>query len=106
MTTTAPQPGLIRSLTPLLGLIALLALNVYLFGDSALGGPHQTALLASAGLATVLAISGGVTWRTIQERLVASISIAIPAILINTPGTSDAAATALDGYPLSGGRQT
>ena len=26
---------------------------------------------------------------------------AIPAILINTPGTSDAAATALDGYPLS-----
>lgn len=77
-----PRPGLAASLAPLLTLIVLLALNVYLFGDDALSGPHQIALLVSGGLTAALAARNGVGWSDIQQRIVASIGIAVPAILI------------------------
>ena len=86
LTSDAPvgafRPGLAASVAPLLTLIALLALNVYLFGDDALSGPHQIALLVSAGLTAALAVRTGVGWSDIQHRIVASIGIAVPAILI------------------------
>lgn len=85
MTAPAPavaRPGLIASLTPLAVLVGLLALNVRLFGDAALSGPHQMALLLCSGLTTALALQGGVRWHDIQHHIASSIGIAVPAILI------------------------
>jgi NhaC family Na+:H+ antiporter len=76
------QPGLLISATPLAVLVCLLAFNVYLFGDNALGGAHQLALLLTAGLTASLALTRGAAWQDLQTGMANSIRVAIPAILI------------------------
>jgi len=79
---TKEEPGLGISLLPIVGLIALLAFNVYLFGDNALSGPHQIALLSAAAVTVGLSLTRGGTWLDMQRHIVHGISIAIPAVLI------------------------
>lgn len=67
---------------PLVLLITLLALNVYIFGDNALGGANQMALLSVAVVAGLMAWRMGHTWQGLQKGVVNSISLALPAILI------------------------
>ena len=75
-------PGLLISILPLAVLVSLLAFNVYLFGDNALGGAHQVALLLTAGLTAALALARGAAWQDLQTAMASSIRVAIPAILI------------------------
>lgn len=75
-------PGLLQSLIPILCLIALLALNVALFGDEALSGANQIVLLFSATIAALIAVNLGHDWKEIRKSIVKSIGSAMPSILI------------------------
>lgn len=75
-------PGLIQSLIPIIFLIALLALNVALFGDDTLSGANQIVLLLSASVASIIAISLGHGWISIRKSIVKSIGSAMPSMLI------------------------
>ncbi len=76
------EPGLWISVFPLVVLIAMLGFNVYLYGDGALGGAHQMALLLAAGLTVALSLWRGAQWSDIQHHIVQGIAVAIPALLI------------------------
>ncbi|MEA1878291.1 MAG: Na+/H+ antiporter NhaC [Bacteroidota bacterium] len=76
------KPGLFQSLIPIVFLIALLGLNVVLFGDDTLGGPNQIVLLLSAGVAAIIAVRHGYNWESLLKGIVKSISSAMPSILI------------------------
>ena len=75
-------PSFLASLTPVLFMIALLASSVILFGEDASYGPNQVALMLSAGLAGIIGIRHGYQWDDIEDGIVASISVAMPAALI------------------------
>ena len=76
------EPGLLQSLIPIVILIALLALNVILFGDDTLSGANQIVLIFAATIAALFAISNGHKWMDLREGIVKSIGSAMPSILI------------------------
>lgn len=80
--THVKQPSLFQSLIPLLFLVGLLGINVAFFGDNALGGANQIALLLSAGVAAIVAMLNDAKWDTLFDGAVASISSALPALII------------------------
>jgi len=82
MTDKQLKPSLIQALIPILFLISLLGLNVYLFGDGALDGSNQIALILAAGVAAIVALKVGFKWETMLDGIVSSISSAMSSILI------------------------
>ncbi|KAF0093724.1 MAG: Na+:H+ antiporter NhaC family [Puniceicoccaceae bacterium 5H] len=70
-------PPLPIALIPVVALIALLSVNVIVFG----GDPHIPLLLASV-VAASTALLLGYKWTTLEERLVESVMVAIKPILI------------------------
>lgn len=76
------EPSFFLALFPILFLVALLSINVYLFGDNALGGANQMALLFAAAVAALVGIRLGYSWNDLQTGIVTSIKSALPAILI------------------------
>lgn len=77
------KPNLFQSILPILVLVGLLILNVLkVFGDNALGGANQLALLLSTAVAVILAMSIGYKWEFIQQGIVKSIKSALPALII------------------------
>ena len=76
------KPTIIQALIPLLLLIALLSLNVYYFGDDALFGPNQLALLLAAATGGIIAAKLGYNWYTVRAQIVKSISSAMPSMII------------------------
>ncbi|MCO6500719.1 MAG: sodium:proton antiporter, partial [Vicingus serpentipes] len=81
--STIKKPSLIQSLIPIIVLVFLLAINVLVvFGDNALSGSNQIALLFSAAVAAVVAGVNGHNWKDILREITSSISAALPAILI------------------------
>ena len=79
---TSKTPSMIAALTPIVVLVVLLALNVVFYGDNALSGANQMALLLSAAVASVIGMSLGFDWEHLQKGIVKSIKSALPAILI------------------------
>lgn len=75
-------PPLWASLIPLVALVGLLVLNVLLYGDGSLGGANQMALLCAAAVATAVSLMHGGNWERLFEGAVASISSALPALII------------------------
>jgi NhaC family Na+:H+ antiporter len=69
-------------LTPIVFLIGLLSLNVFLYGDNALGGANQLALLLAASLAAIIGTRKGFKWKDILNGVSKSISSTTPAIII------------------------
>ncbi|MBI4472745.1 MAG: Na+/H+ antiporter NhaC [Acidobacteria bacterium] len=83
MTEHQPRdPTLIESLIPIFVLIFLLSSSVYLFGDGSSGGPNQIALIMSAGIAAVMGIRAGYSWRDLEAAIVHGISLSMGATLI------------------------
>lgn len=85
MTTkkTEQRPvSLIAALIPIMFLIGLLSVNVFLYGDAAISGSNQIALLLSAAVASMVGLFYGFTWEDLQRGMVKSIKSALPAILI------------------------
>jgi len=76
------QQSFVNALTPIIFLIGLLSLNVFLYGDNALGGANQLALLLSASLAAIIGVRDGFKWKEILNGVSKSISSTTPAILI------------------------
>jgi NhaC family Na+:H+ antiporter len=74
--------SLIDSIIPIAILIALLALNVFLYGDGSLDGANQLALLLGAGVATVIGLKNKIEWSHIIKGISKSISATTPAIII------------------------
>lgn len=72
----------IAAFAPILVLIALLVINVLLFGDNTLGGANQIGLLLAAGVAAIIAMRHGHSWQSLFDGAVNSIASALPALLI------------------------
>jgi len=71
-----------EALIPIILLILLLSINVIVFGDGAIEGANQFALLIAAAIGGIIALQHGKTWDDIQKGFVASIGTAMPSILI------------------------
>jgi NhaC family Na+:H+ antiporter len=82
MDTKLRKPHLWEAILPILFLIAILATNVWIFGDGSLDGSNQLALLFSAAVAGIIGLRLGYTWEHMQEGIVQSISSALSAIII------------------------
>ena len=78
----AKKPGLLLALLPVLFLIAALAVNVRIFGDSSLDGSNQLILLAAAGVTAGLAALTGVKAQTLWDGIQHNIQDSSKAILI------------------------
>ena len=76
------KPTIIQALVPVLFLIVLLTLNVYLFGDDALSGANQIALLLAAAVGGVIAVFLGHNWYDVRRQIVKSIGSAMPSMII------------------------
>jgi NhaC family Na+:H+ antiporter len=75
-------PTLFEAFIPVLFLIALLSINVGIFGDAALDGSNQIVLILSAAVASIVAARLGYKWDEIQDGIVKSISSAMTSLLI------------------------
>src|SRR5690606_15624975 len=76
------EPSLVEALIPIVVLIALLTINVVVYGADAIGGPNQIALLLSAAVAGIISYRLGYKWSAIEQSIVKSISSAMAAMLI------------------------
>lgn len=76
------EPTLAQALLPIVFLMGLLASSVALFGDGSSGGPNQIALILSAGVAMLVGLRNGYTFRELERGIVKGISLAMGAILI------------------------
>jgi Na+:H+ antiporter, NhaC family len=82
MTENIKKPTLFQSLIPIVILIFLLSINVVFYGDNTLGGSNQLTLLFSATFAAIIAYAIGITWETMFNGVINSISSALPALII------------------------
>ncbi len=76
------QPTLGQALLPVGVLVVLLASSVYLYGDGSSSGPNQIALILAGGVAILVGLVNGYTWRVMEQGIVNGISLAMGAILI------------------------
>ncbi len=70
------------ALLPLLLLITMLAGSVSMFGDNSSYGPNQIALMLAAGVAAVVGLYLGDTWKELETSMVKGITLALRACLI------------------------
>ncbi len=82
MTYKYTKPTLIEALIPIIFLIIALFVNVRIYGDASLDGSNQIILMLSAGIASIVAIRLGYSWKEIRSGMVKSISSAMASIII------------------------
>ncbi len=82
MTYKYTKPTLLQALIPIIFLIIALFINVRIFGDASLDGSNQIILMFSAGVASLVAIRLGYSWKEIRTGMVQSISSAMASIII------------------------
>ena len=80
--TKISSPSLWLAFIPIIALIALLGVNVWLFGDDTLSGSNQLTLLFSAAIAGLIGFFLKVPWKTMLKGAVDSISSAMGALII------------------------
>ena len=77
------QPSLLQSVIPIVFLIGLLAVNVLqVYGDGALDGANQLALLLAGTVVGIIGVYNGLHFEKIIEGVSKSIHSALPAIII------------------------
>jgi len=76
------NPSLFEAIFPILALIIMLSASVYIYKDDASSGGNQIALIICAGIASIIGIKNGYTWKEIESGIVKGISTAMGAILI------------------------
>ena len=81
-TPSSPNPSLGQALVPVLFLVALLAFNVFVYGDDALGGSNQFVLLLGAAVAAVVGFRNGVSYTAMLESIGHNLRSTTGAILI------------------------
>ena len=75
-------PSLFEALLPILCLIVMLSTSVFIYGDNSSYGGNQIALIVCAGIASIIGIKNGYSWKEIEIGIVKGISTAMGAILI------------------------
>jgi Na+:H+ antiporter, NhaC family len=76
-------PSILDALIPIIFLIFLLVINIQIFGTDSLSGSNQMVLVLSSVVAGSIAIFKlKITWESLQDGIVKSISSAMSAILI------------------------
>lgn len=80
--TSARQPSMLQALLPISLLVTLLAFSVYLYGSDSSYGANQIALVICAGVALLVGLKNGQTWKELEQGVVDGISIALGALLI------------------------
>jgi Na+:H+ antiporter, NhaC family len=75
-------PSLLLSITPALVLIALLALNVSLFGDEAVSGSNQFVLIIGGAVAAIIGFQQKVSYKFMLEKVSDNIKSTAGALLI------------------------
>ena len=75
-------PSLFEAIFPILSLIIMLSASVYIYGDDSSYGGNQIALIICAGIASIIGIKNGYSWKEIEAGIVKGISTAMGAILI------------------------
>ena len=71
-----------EALIPIVALVALLAYNVYVYGDDALSGSNQFVLLIGAAIAAIVGFSNKVTYKAMIEEVANNFKSTTGAILI------------------------
>ena len=79
---TARPPSMLAALTPPLLLLALIALGFLLYGDDAMGGPIQVALMVCAIVSALIGLYYGYSMETIGQGAIASITTAVGSMFI------------------------
>ena len=79
---TKPALTLYRALVPLVILIVLLAINVSVFGDDALGGSNQFILLVGGAVAAIIGFMHRVSYKEMLEKVADNLKSVTGAILI------------------------
>ncbi len=82
MNDQTKTPTFMLALLPIMVLVAMLVLNVKIYGEDATYGSNQIALLMAAAVAAVIGIRLKYTWNQLQEGIVKSIKSALPALII------------------------
>lgn len=82
MEKTRREATLFQAFIPIIFLITFLIINVIYFGNNTLDGSNQVVLILASTIAGIIAIRLGSSWSYILERIVKSISSAMPSILI------------------------
>lgn len=80
--STGRDPSLLDALIPLVVLAALISSAVYLFGDAAMDGPLQVALIFSALTTALIVLKNGHSWDEVAEAGRKGISSVVSAIFI------------------------
>ena len=76
------DPTMIDALIPIIFLVILLSLSVYLYGDDSSYGANQIALILSGGLASIIGLKNGYSWKAIEKGIIEGISLGMGAVLI------------------------
>ncbi|GAB2523209.1 Na+/H+ antiporter NhaC [Microbulbifer agarilyticus] len=74
--------SLLDALIPLLILICLLSLSVFFYGADSSYGPNQIALLLCAGVAALVGMKNGFSWKEMEGGMLHGMSLVFGAILI------------------------
>ncbi len=82
MKTEIKTPSLLDALIPIVALVVMMSGAVYLFEDNSSYGPNQIALLLAMGLAAIIGMKNGHSWKSIEEGIVKGISMSLGACLI------------------------
>ncbi|MGA1340438.1 MAG: Na+/H+ antiporter NhaC [Flavobacteriaceae bacterium] len=87
MSTTAsndsvPEISIFESLLPIVVLVALLALNVVLYGDSALAGSNQFVLLLGGFVAALVGFRRHISFKYMMEKVAENVQSTTSALLI------------------------
>ena len=82
MTTQIKEPTVLDVVIPIVSLIVMMGTAVWLFEDNSSYGPNQIALLIGMGLAAIIGLKNGYSWKAIEEGIVKGISMSLGACLI------------------------
>ena len=82
MAAKTKSPTFFIALIPIIVLVALLVLNVNLYGEDATYGSNQIALILATAIAAIIGLRLGFSWKKLEKGIVKSIRSALPAILI------------------------
>ena len=76
------RPSIIQSIIPIVVVIGLIATNILIFGNDTLAGANQIALLFASTVAAGLAISTGVKYKDMMDKIVETIVSAMGSLFI------------------------
>lgn len=82
MSKEIKQPSLLDALIPIISLVLMMGTAVYLFADNSSFGPNQIALLIGTGLAAIIGMKNGHSWKSIEAGIIKGISLSLGACLI------------------------